>query len=201
MQRIFEMIREAGIENVLPLRGDPPADQPGFVDRPTASGTRASWCGSSASTGFRSVSPARPIREASGSALAGSRSPELKIKVDAGVDFLITQMFYRNDAYFAFVERARAAASPCRSWRASCDHQRRPDRADRGALGRHHSARPAADLDRTGRRGGAREVGIAFATRQCRELLERGAPGVHFYTLNQSPATSAILRALRRDHP
>ena len=56
------------------------------------------------------------------------------------------------------------------------------------------------DLDRTrDDEAGAREVGIAHATRQCRELLRGGAPGIHFYTLNQSPATSAILRELRRE--
>jgi methylenetetrahydrofolate reductase (NADPH) len=47
----------------------------------------------------------------------------------------------------------------------------------------------------------AEEVGIAYAVRQCRELLAGGAPGLHFYTLNTSPATSAILRQLRADLP
>ena len=41
-----------------------------------------------------------------------------------------------------------------------------------------------------------REVGVAWATAQCQELLARGAPGVHFYTLNRSPATRSILRNL-----
>jgi methylenetetrahydrofolate reductase (NADPH) len=59
-----------------------------------------------------------------------------------------------------------------------------------------------ADLDRTrGDEAAAREVGIRFATAQCRELLRGGAPGIHFSTLNQSPATSAILRELRREYP
>ena len=41
-------------------------------------------------------------------------------------------------------------------------------------------------------------IGIDYATHQCRELLAGGAPGIHFYTLNQSPATAAILAELRR---
>jgi methylenetetrahydrofolate reductase (NADPH) len=45
------------------------------------------------------------------------------------------------------------------------------------------------------------ELGVAYATLQCSDLLARGAPGVHFYTLNRSPATRAILAALRAAHP
>jgi len=45
------------------------------------------------------------------------------------------------------------------------------------------------------------ELGVAYATLQCSDLLARGAPGIHFYTLNRSPATRAILAALRAAHP
>jgi methylenetetrahydrofolate reductase (NADPH) len=45
------------------------------------------------------------------------------------------------------------------------------------------------------------ELGVAYATLQCSDLLARGAPGIHFYTLNRSPATRAILAAVRAAHP
>ncbi len=45
------------------------------------------------------------------------------------------------------------------------------------------------------------DLGVAYATLQCVELLSRGAPGIHFYTLNRSPATRAILAALRAAQP
>ncbi|MBV8710154.1 MAG: methylenetetrahydrofolate reductase, partial [Solirubrobacterales bacterium] len=45
------------------------------------------------------------------------------------------------------------------------------------------------------------ELGVSYATLQCAELLARGAPGIHFYTLNRSPATRAILAALRLLRP
>jgi methylenetetrahydrofolate reductase (NADPH) len=45
------------------------------------------------------------------------------------------------------------------------------------------------------------ELGVAYATLQCSDLLARGAPGIHFYTLNRSPSTRAILAALRAAHP
>jgi methylenetetrahydrofolate reductase (NADPH) len=48
---------------------------------------------------------------------------------------------------------------------------------------------------------GARELGVAYASLQCADLLRRGAPGIHFYTLNRSPSTRAILAALRSSEP
>ncbi len=204
MHRIFGLIRDAAIENVLPLRGDPPADQPGFVRPPDGFGYASELV--------------RFIREQDFPfCLGGAAYPEkhqeapsadvdllnLKAKVDAGVDFLITQMFYRNADYFAFVERARAVGitvpivagiMPITS----------VAQIERIAKLSGAAIPPAlqADLDRTRHDdAAAREVGVAYAIGQCRELLRGGAPGIHFYTLNQSPATSAILRDLRRDYP
>jgi methylenetetrahydrofolate reductase (NADPH) len=127
----------------------------------------------------------------------------LKTKVEAGVDFLITQMFYGNADYFAFVERARALGItvPIVAGIMPITNVAQIERI--AALsGAKIPADLQSDLDRTrGDEAGAREVGIRHAIAQCRELLRGGAPGIHFYTLNQSPATSAILRDLRRDYP
>ncbi|MCC6764114.1 MAG: methylenetetrahydrofolate reductase [NAD(P)H] [Deltaproteobacteria bacterium] len=204
MRRIFERIRDAGIENVLPLRGDPPADQPDFVRPPD---------------GFaHACELVRFLKEGGFDfCLAGAAYPEkhpeapsaevdlqnLKTKVDAGVDLLITQMFYRNADYFSFVKRARASGIdlPIVAGIMPITNVAQIERIAK-LSGAAIPADLQADLDRTrGDEAGAREVGIAYAIRQCRELLARGAPGIHFYTLNQSPATSAILRELRRDHP
>ena len=200
MARIFDMIRDAGIENVLPLRGDPPADQPQFVRPPD---------------GFHYATElVRFIHERGFSfCLGGAAYPEkhpeaaspesdlanLKAKVEAGVDFLITQMFYRNADYFTFVERARGAGItvPIVAGIMPITNVAQIERIAKlsGAVIPTELQR---DLDRTRHdEEAAREVGISYAIAQCRELLEGGAPGIHFYTLNQSPATSAILRALR----
>ncbi len=203
MRRIFDMIRDAAIENVLPLRGDPPADQPDFVRPPDGFG--------------HANELVQFIREGGYSfCLAGAAYPEkhpeapsldvdlrnLKSKVDAGVDVLITQMFYRNADYFAFVERARALGItvPIVAGIMPITNVGQIERIAKlsGAVIPTELQR---DLDRTRNdEAAAREVGISYAIAQCRELLRRGAPGIHFYTLNQSPATSAILRALRRDY-
>ena len=204
MNRIFELIRDAGIENVLPLRGDPPADQPGFVRPPDGFGHASELVQFIRERGFSFclAGAAYPEKHPEAPSLEADLR-NLQIKVAAGIDFLITQMFYRNADYFAFVERARAAGItiPIVAGIMPITNVAQIERI--AALsGATIPADLQADLDRTrGDEAAAREVGIAHATTQCRELLAGGAPGIHFYTLNQSPATSAILRQLRRDRP
>jgi methylenetetrahydrofolate reductase (NADPH) len=201
MARIFDLIRDAGIENVLALRGDPPPNQP-FV-RPA--------------DGFRyACELVSFIRERGFPfCLGGAGYPEkhqecasveadlanLKAKVDAGVEFVITQMFYGNDYFFDFAERARVIGItvPIVPGIMPITNVAQIERI--AALsGARIPPELQADLDRVrGDDAAALEVGIAHATAQCRELLRRGAPGIHFYTLNQSPATSAILQQLRAD--
>jgi methylenetetrahydrofolate reductase (NADPH) len=119
-------------------------------------------------------------------------------KVEAGVEFLITQMFYDSADYFAFVARARAAGitvpivpgiMPIIS-------------ADIRRIAALSAARIPTALEAQLRRVEhdddlTLEVGVDWATRQCRELLEGGAPGIHFYTMNKSPATRRVFENLR----
>jgi methylenetetrahydrofolate reductase (NADPH) len=201
MARIFELIRAAGIENVLALRGDPPRDQP-FEQPPD---------------GFRYATELVRFLRAGAYpfCLGGAGYPEkhpecpsadldleyLKAKVEAGVEFIITQLFYENSRFFAFVERARAAGIgvPIVPGIMPITNVAQIERI--AALsGAHIPPALQHDLDRArGDDGAALQIGIAFATAQCRELLKHGAPGIHFYTLNQSPATWAILRQLRAE--
>ena len=117
--------------------------------------------------------------------------------------FLITQLFYDNELYFDFVEQARAAGitvpiipgiMPVTNYKqikriTGCAAPRIPEQFERELADRQDDERAMIDL------------GVAYATLQCAELLARGAPGIHFYTLNKSPATRAILAALRAARP
>ena len=121
----------------------------------------------------------------------------------AGVDFLITQLFFENDVYFAFVDRARAIGIevPIIPGIMPITHAGQVERMASmcgasipAGLHRELHAReenPEAVLD----------FGVAYATLQCAELLAGGAPGIHFYTLNRSPATRAIVSALKLSRP
>ena len=125
-----------------------------------------------------------------------------RTKVDAGVGFLVTQLFFDNAYYFAFVERARALGIdvpiiPGIMPITSVDEIKRMT----SLSGSDRPRRWSASSRRAGRRRGRGRLGVAYATLQCADLLAGGAPGIHFYTLNRSPATRAILSALKLMRP
>jgi methylenetetrahydrofolate reductase (NADPH) len=191
----------AGIENMIPLRGDPPADAQDFVQP---------------ASGFLHASDLVAfIRERCGNrlCLAGAGYPEghpqcpdldrdmenLVKKVEAGIDFIITQLFFDNRFYFEFVARARKAGItvPIIPGIMPITNAAQIDRITR-MCGATLPPLLRAELDRrAGDPAAAMQLGLAQATAQCIGLLASGAPGIHFYTLNQSPATRMILTALR----
>jgi methylenetetrahydrofolate reductase (NADPH) len=196
---ILDSLVEAGIENVLALRGDPPRGETSWTPHPD--GLRYS---SELAALIASRYPA-----CVGAACFPEVHPEavdlasdlrfLKQKIDSGVSFLITQLFFDNDAYFRFVEEARAVG---------IDVPIIPGImpiTDVGQVKRFTEMCGASIPESLLRQLEARapfagevlQLGVSYATLQCAELLARGAPGIHFYTLNRSPATRAILSALR----
>jgi methylenetetrahydrofolate reductase (NADPH) len=196
-------MEQAGIDNVLALRGDPPAGQEAWTK--TDGGLEFSReLVELISAGYPFAIGAACFPETH----IHATSPEADLehlleKVRAGVDFLITQLFFDNTVYFAFLERARAAGievpiipgimpitqvGQVERMATMCGASI-PEglRRELHARGDH----PEAVLD----------FGVAYATLQCAELLAAGAPGIHFYTLNRSPATRAILSALKLTRP
>ncbi len=201
VRAVLNELQASGMENVLALRGDPPRGQTVF--EPTDGGFRHA---SELTTFIRAnypfciASACYPEKHPEASSVEEDLA-RLKEKVDAGVDFLITQLFFDNEHYFRFVERARQAGirvpilagimpitnlSQVKRFTAMCGAT-----IPAALLDALDGA--SADADRV------REIGIAHATRQCRELLARGASGIHFYTLNRSLATRRVLEALRHD--
>jgi len=196
-------IDEAGVDNVLALRGDPPEGQTEWTQ--TDGGLRYS------------TDLIELLQESFNFSIGAAAFPEvhlqaespeadirfLKAKQDAGARFLITQLFYENELYFDFVVRAREAGitvpiipgiMPVTNFRQikriteMCGAVI-PEAFERELEARSDDENALADL------------GVAYATLQCVDLLSRGAPGIHFYTLNRSPATRAILAALRAAQP
>jgi methylenetetrahydrofolate reductase (NADPH) len=193
----LDRLASGGIENVLALGGDRPPD---YVPPPgaftyaneLAAFIRAGWDFCLGGACYPETHPAAPSPE--------EDLRNLVRKVDAGVDFLITQLFFDNADYFAFVERARAVGIglpivPGIMPIVSVAGIRRMTTLCKARIPEPLAAELAPlehDDDAT------REVGVAWATLQCRELLERGVPGIHFYTLNRSTATRAIFQQLRQ---
>ncbi|MGI8661545.1 MAG: methylenetetrahydrofolate reductase [NAD(P)H] [Thermoleophilaceae bacterium] len=199
LRETVDEIESAGVENVLALRGDPPAGETEWTA--TEGGLRYSTeliellrSDRDLAVGAASFPEIHPDAESPESDLRF-----LRAKQDAGASFFITQLFFDNELYFDFVTRAREAGvtvpivpgiMPVTNY---------------GQIKRFTEMCGAtipetfeAELEaRAGDTGALSELGVAYAALQCTDLLARGAPGVHFYTLNRSPATRAILAALR----
>jgi methylenetetrahydrofolate reductase (NADPH) len=203
LRGILDGLREAGIENVLALRGDPPGGVGPYV--PTKGGL------SHSSDLVELIVAHYPF--CVGGACFPEKHPEsssadedvrsAKRKADAGASYLITQLFFDNQVYFDFVARARAAGvtvpiipgimpvtNVAQITRFTTKIGASIPEPLLDAL-RSREDDPEAVL----------QLGVAWATLQCAELLAGGAPGVHFITMNRSPATRAILSALRAARP
>ncbi|MBI5622894.1 MAG: methylenetetrahydrofolate reductase [NAD(P)H] [Elusimicrobia bacterium] len=200
INELLGRIRGLGIESIVALRGDKPRDMEvpppdrrdfGYANDLVSFIRRQDHGFSVAVAGYPEKHP-----EAS--------SPEedmrrLVDKVQAGGDWVMTQLFFDNSHYFDFVRRAREAGvtvpivpgiMPVTSFSQL--------KRFMGLCGATIPARMAADLEAIQADPEAVvRYGIEHGTRQCRELLDRGAPGIHFYTLNRSRSTREILGELR----
>ncbi len=203
LRATLDEMQAAGIHNVLALRGDPPEGEQQW--RKTEGGLEYSRelveliAGDYPFAIGAACFPETHIHAES----AESDLRYLAEKTQAGVDFLITQMFFDNDYYFDFVSRAREAGVSVpiipgimpitRAGQVERMAQMCGSAIPEGLRAELHARGedPEAVLD----------FGVAYATLQCAELLAAGAPGIHFYTLNRSPATRAILSALKLAKP
>jgi methylenetetrahydrofolate reductase (NADPH) len=192
-------MQEAGIENVLALRGDPPRGEEGFVPVPGGLAHASELAALVSSSYPFCVAGACYPEGHQESADAESDLRHLREKVDAGVSVLITQLFFDNADYFRLVEDARAVGIDVPIVPGIMPILSLPQIERITSLcGACIPAALRAELEaRADSPEACAELGTAYATLQCADLLARGAPGIHFYTINRSPATRAILSALR----
>jgi methylenetetrahydrofolate reductase (NADPH) len=203
LRTTLDRMRDAGVENVLALRGDPPEGQDRWTQ--TEGGLEHSTelvALMEAEYGFAIGAACFPETHID-AVDAESDLRHLREKVEAGARFLITQLFFDNTAYDEFVARARDAGIdvPIIPGIMPITNVHQIKRIT-ALCGSEIPARLRYALEsRADEPEAVSELGVAYATLQCAELLANGAPGVHFYTLNRSPATRAILGALRLMRP
>jgi methylenetetrahydrofolate reductase (NADPH) len=199
VRELLEKIRGLGCKNILALRGDSPG---GGEFQPTPGGFEFA------------AQLVRSIRELGDFSIGAAGFPEghiackegkqadwrhLKEKVEAGADFVLTQLFFDNADYFEFRDYVAGklgvqvplvpgivpilSAGQITRFTQLCGAKIPPTlRSKLDSLAEDDEA--------------AVEFGIEYATRQCEELLRAGVPGLHFYTLNKSRSTVRVLKNL-----
>ncbi|MEO8183753.1 MAG: methylenetetrahydrofolate reductase [NAD(P)H] [Deltaproteobacteria bacterium] len=208
IQEILERYASAGVSNVLALGGDPPRDQPGY--------DRASDAFRHASDLVRFIARFNAQRihsDVRGFGVGVAAFPEghpstpnrlremdhLKAKVDAGANYICTQLFFDNRDFHDFRERCEIAGirAPIIAGIMPITTLSGMQRMAELAAGARF---PAALLRQVQRHANdaaeIEKIGVAWATEQCRELLEARVRGIHFYTLNRSKATLQIYAQL-----
>jgi methylenetetrahydrofolate reductase (NADPH) len=199
VRELLGQIRALGVKNILALRGDPPG---GGEFKMTPGGFEYS------------NELVKFIREQDGFSIGVAGFPEghiackegkqadwanLKKKIKAGADFVLTQLFFDNADFYEFRDHLTKklgvtiplvpgiisilSATQIKRFTAMC--------------GARIPASLSSQLDRIGDDdAAAAEFGIEYATKQCEELLRNGAPGIHFYTLNKASSTTRVLKNL-----
>ncbi len=194
----LDYLYSRNIENLMLLRGDPPKGQQSFI---------------ATSADFTHASDLiRLAKSQNHFSIGAACYPEMHIesrdtdedmrfvkeKTEAGADFLVTQMFFDNSFYYRFVERARAAGITCRIIPGIIPvinyHQiKKFVEVSNATIPRQLATILESYKDNEKK---SYQIGVDLAINQCEDLLNHGAPGIHFYTLNKSRAVIDIYESL-----
>ncbi|AAM72597.1 MAG TPA: methylenetetrahydrofolate reductase [NAD(P)H] [Chlorobaculum sp.] len=201
IESVLQNYREHGITNVLALRGDKPADIttleeatkdfPHAIDLVKFIKENFPEMGIGVA-GFPEGHPETPNRM--------KELEFLKEKVDAGADYIVTQLFFDNHDYFDYVERCELAGItvPIIPGIMPIMSKKGMIRMCELALGSRIPSKLLRKVLEAADDKEVAEIGVEWATNQVQELLDHKVKGVHFYTLNLSEATLKIFRNLKR---
>ena len=206
---ILERYAAAGVSNILAMRGDPPLGQPDYDH------LRDTFPQAADLVRFIKKFSGHPDKRGFGIGVAGfpeghpatsNRLLEmdyLKAKVDAGADYICTQLFFDNHDFYDFRERCALAGieAPIIAGIMPVTSLGSMKRMAELAGGSRFPAKLLKALQRAnGTPEAVREIGLHYATEQCAYLLDNGVAGIHLYTLNQSTATREICQRLGLVH-
>lgn len=194
----LEYLKSIDIVNYMLLRGDPPKGQTQFTQTQGGYAFARDLVKLARRMGNGTIGVAGYPEKHREAADADADLSHLKSKIDAGGDFVVTQLFFNNAHYFNYVKRARALGITARILPGIMPITLFKQIKRMAELSGAELPEPLrAKLEKVQDDPAAQaKVGIEYAIAQCRELLAGGAPGIHFYTLNKSHATTEIFMAL-----
>ena len=203
LSKILDKLADKRVPAVMALRGDPPQGETAFRPHPYGFAHASDLIGfiKDGWPQFRIGCAAYPEGHPEAFAAGETRTADrdiafLKLKQDNGADYAMTQLFFDNAVYFTFVEKARAAGvtMPLLPGLMPLTSAKQIERfIALSGCSIPDSLRQAAASENV------EQAGFQFALEQCRDLLARGAPGLHLYTLNQSALSARLLSALRAE--
>lgn len=200
IKQLLEKVKSVGIENLLALRGDPPKGETAFVPAPDGFRYANELVQFIRSQGFDFCLGVAGYPE--GHPEAKSKEDDLlnlKRKVEAGGQFIVTQLFFDNRDYFDFVEKIRGinVTAPVQPgiWLLT-DYVQIEKICHLSGAKYPQALKELVEPVKDDKEKVA-QVGIEYATRQCEELLREGAPGIHFYVMNKSRSVKAVLENLK----
>lgn len=196
---ILSKYAESGIENIMALRGDPPKGQTNFQPHPDGFKNATELVAfikkyfphmGIGVAGFPEGHPDTPNRL--------KEIEYLKAKVDAGADYICTQLFFENADFYDFCERCELAGIrvPIIAGIMPVTSRKGLARMAELALGARFPAKLLRAISRAENDEYVEKVGVHWATQQVMDLLDHKVAGVHFYTLNKSKATLKIYESL-----
>lgn len=197
----MKKLEEMNIENLMLLRGDPPKGETKFQYNPNGFNYASDLIAHVAQKQqFCIGAGAYPEGHVEAKSLDEDLKT-LKLKVEAGTDFLVTQMFFDNQYYFDFVEKAQAKGIDCRIIPGVIPINNFKQIKKFAKMTGAHIPEEIVEQMLPYQDNPAKiyQIGLDIAIQQCRDLLEKGAPGIHFYTLNKSRATVEIFEDLSKD--
>ena len=195
----LDFFQEKNIENLILLRGDPPKGETKFNNEGSDFHFASDLIEFVAKQDRFCIAAAGYPESHPESASVDKDIENLKYKVDKGADFVVTQLFFDNNSYFDFVERARNAGitipivpgimpitnfKQIKKFTQMCGAKIPELLVEKLEPFQNDFTKTYA-------------IGVEFAINQCRELLDKGAPGLHFYTLNKSRATVDIFSSIK----
>ena len=194
----MEEMHEKNIENVMLLRGDPPKGSGELKPNPDGFNYGSDLISFVKDMGHFAIGAGAYPEKHTEAPDMDTDIENLKKKVDAGADFLVTQMFFKNEYYYDFMEAATKAGIKCRIIPGiipitNFQQIQRFAELSGAHIPKEITNRMEPYKDKPQK---VYQIGVELAIKQCRELLENGAPGLHFYTLNKSRAAVEIYESL-----
>jgi len=201
IRNILKDIKSRGIKNILALRGDPPLDDPDWQPDEESFQYSSELC-AFVRKQFHDYFSIGVAGFPEGHVLCPDKDLDaqyLKIKMDNGADFVITQLFFDNKEYFSYVDRLRDLGVTARILPGILpvtNYQNLVKFCSLCGTTVTNEIKEVFEPIQEDKEA-TLEAGIQFAIRQCRELLDGGAPGLHFYCLNKVSPTDKILAKIR----